>query len=190
MRRCHHCSTTISSMARADARYCSGRCRVAAHRAGKRGGLQQLPVELRSRDRWVRRTQRKVPVTCSGASASSTDPDTWSSFDEAINSTAGVGLGFVLNGDGIVCLDLDHCFVDGQLTDAAAALVAACADTYIERSPSGDGLHIWGRADLPYRGRKIDGIEVYGDARYLTITGDAFGPSRHLAPIGKVIAKL
>lgn len=131
-----------------------------------------------------------MPLTPAGSAASSINPITWSTYDEAIASDVGAGLGFVLNGDGIVCLDLDHCFDGDTLTADAAALVAKCRGTYIERSPSGDGLHIWGRARLPYRGRKIGAVEVYGDARYITITGDAIGTSRRLAPIGRVISKL
>jgi primase-polymerase (primpol)-like protein len=190
MRRCHNCFVELSPLVRGDARYCSTRCRVAAHRDARRHHGYRLPAELLEQDRWIRRTINKVPLTIEGVAASSTDPTTWSSFDEAATSTVGAGLGFVLNGDGIVCLDLDHCFVNGKLTRTAADLVARCSNTYIELSPSGEGLHIWGRANLGFRGRKIGDVEVYGDARYLTITGDAFGASRRLAPLGKVISQL
>src|SRR5690606_1666864 len=82
-------------------RYCSARCRVAAHRA------RWIPVELTSRARWVRH-EGKRPITPAGRAASSTDPRTWSTYREAARSKAGDGLGFVL-GAGIGCLDLDNC---------------------------------------------------------------------------------
>lgn len=158
-------------------RFCSGRCRVAAHRARK---AEQVPAELRECDRWIRRSEDKVPLTADGAAASSTDPDTWSSHDRARRSRAGVGLGFVLAAeDDIVCIDLDHALTDdGTPTDWAAAILERTPPTWIEVSPSGDGLHIWGRADW-LGGRRLPqpggGIEVYGSSRYITVTGQRYG---------------
>lgn len=188
MRTCLRCSSPLSPRMRSDVRYCSTRCRVAAHRA--KATVPALPLELVNRARWIRYTARKVPLTAWDTPASSTDPSTWTDYEAARESSAGVGLGFVLNGDGIVCLDLDGCFVDGELTAFAAELVRRCGDTYVERSPSGNGLHIWGRARLPYGGRVFDAVEVYGNGRYLTVTGDALTSSRRLGPLSKVIAAL
>jgi len=42
--------------------------------------------------------------------------------------------------------------------------------TYVEVSPSGDGLHVWGFATVD-KGRRSGGVEVYGSGRYITITG-------------------
>lgn len=90
--------------ARRHARFCEPRCRAAAARRRR-----TVPAELTRRPRWIRHTARKVPLTIGGATASSTDPSTWSRYSEAAASGKGAGLGFVLNGDGVVCLDLDHC---------------------------------------------------------------------------------
>lgn len=189
MRRCFHCSSRLSPRLRADARYCSSRCRVAAHRAQHE--LPTLPTALTDRPRWIRHTRAKIPLTAWDSIASSTNPATWTDYDTASQSTAGVGLGFVLNGDGVVCIDIDKCVDDGRLADWVTDLVRACGDTYVERSPSGNGIHIWGRARLPFGGRKFSrGVEVYGDARYLTVTGDALTPSRRLGQLSKVIATL
>ncbi|CAL9380937.1 hypothetical protein SUDANB120_01055 [Streptomyces sp. enrichment culture] len=112
--------------------------------------------------------------------ASSTDPRTWSGYTAAKASTAGVGLGFVLSdADDIVCLDLDHCLnPDGALTPWAADIVARAGATYIEVSPSGDGLHIFGYADVRQgrRIRRADGyaVEVYSASRYIAMTGRRF----------------
>jgi primase-polymerase (primpol)-like protein len=84
----------------------------------------------------------------------------------------------VLNGDGIVCLDLDDCLSDAGLTPWAASVLASLPATYIELSPSERGLHVWGRGDLPHgRVLSVDGgkVELYGNGRYLTITGSRFG---------------
>ena len=148
---------------RGDARYCSSRCRLAAHRS-------MPPAELRSRSRWVRYDAGKRPLTVDDTPASSTNSATWSDFDTAAASAVGVGLGFVLNGDGIVCVDLDHCLDGrGRLTPWAAELLADCPDTYVDVSPSGRGLHVWGFGTV-VKGRKSGNVEVYGTSRYLTVT--------------------
>ena len=189
MRSCHHCATRLSPLARIDARFCSGRCRVAAHRAKPR---QVLPDELVAEARWIRYSRTKVPLTVDGWPASSTKPATWSSHAEVMGSSTGVGPGFVLNGDGIVCIDLDHCLADGVLEPWAARILAATPKTYIEVSPSGDGLHIWGRASGFSGGRRVgfDGgmVEVYATERYLTVTERPFrGSARRLGDLSAVI---
>lgn len=156
-------------LARVDAKTCSARCR----KAWSRRGLA-IPHELTSHDRWIRRSATKMPLTVRGAAASSTDPTTWATFSEAVESQAGVGLGFVLNGDGLGCYDLDHCFTNGVLSAAAESFVKATPHFYAEVSPSGDGLHLWVFADSQ-RGwkRTIDGlrVEFYTRGRYMTVTG-------------------
>src|SRR5690606_14681874 len=107
MATCERCGTEVKVAGRGRTpRFCSGACRAAARRARPR-----LPRELTARARWVRH-DRKRPITRDGRPASSTDPSTWSTYREAARSKAGDGLGFVL-GDGIACLDIDHC-LDGQ----------------------------------------------------------------------------
>jgi primase-polymerase (primpol)-like protein len=167
---------------------CSTRCRVARLRA------LALPIELTGRRRWVRYSDRKVPLTIAGVAASSTDPATWCSYQRAKASKVGVGIGFVLNGDGIVCLDLDHCIVDGRLSAPAERLLAAVPDTYIEISPSGAGLHVWGYGRLE-RGRRtvVEGqaLEAYGTGRYITVTGKRWSSSTaRFANLSGVLATL
>ena len=133
-------------------------------------------------------------MTVSGRAASSTNSRTWSTYDQAKASDVGAGLGFVLNGDGVICIDVDHCLNHGHPLPWAASLLAKIPDTYVEISPSGDGLHIWGLADLGFTGRrlKITGgeLEVYGDLRYLTVTGDAITSTRRLGDLTKTVAAL
>lgn len=177
---CSWCGADFA--ARAGARFCSSRCRVGSHRAAP-------PPELVALPRWVRH-RAKRPITAWGSSASSTDPRTWSTFDRAAASSHGDGLGFVLAADGIACIDLDHCIVDGVLTSQAQAVVDACRGTYIEVSPSGTGLHIFGLAEVG-RGRIGGWFEVYDRGRYMTVTGRRWrrAPLR-LADISAAIAAL
>lgn len=194
-RKCTWCEVDMPLAARADALTCSTRCRVAAHRAAKK---RVFPLELTTRGRWVRRAGDKRPLTTTGRAASSTDARTWSTYKNAAESVAGVGLGFVLSSDDdVVCIDLDHCLnpLTGRLAPWAAAIIRDAGTTYVEVSPSGDGLHIWGRADVR-QGRRIrrpDGtaVEVYGTGRYIAMTGRRHGSSPSiLADLSAVVSKL
>lgn len=179
--RCEHepCGKPLRITARRHARFCSPKCRAAAHRARR-----SVPAELTARPRWVRRTARKVPVTVGGAVASSTDASTWSTYRGAARSSAGVGLGFVLNGDGIVVLDLDHCLDGDQVAPWAQGVLDAAAGCWVERSVGGDGLHVWGRGVLPGGvGRRVrlgaGTVEVYDRGRYIAVTGTTWGGTPH-----------
>ncbi|MFE5516496.1 DNA primase [Streptomyces virginiae] len=175
-RTCEHCAGPMPLMARQHARYCDTRCRSKAHRAKK----TTLPVELTTADRWIRRSATKVPLTTAGMAASSTNSRTWSTYTDAAASTIGAGLGFVLSDvDDIVCIDLDHCLSsDGALAPWAADIVSRAGATYVEVSPSGDGLHIFGYASVRQgrRIRRADGyaVEVYSQSRYIAMTGRRF----------------
>ena len=116
-----------------------------------------------------------MPVTPQGAPASSTNPVTWSAFQDC----EGTRRGFVL-GSGFGCVDLDHAIVDGELVPEAAELLSLAPATFVEVSPSGEGLHVWGW--LPEsRGRRFvkDGVsvEIYSAGRYMTVTGRRWGTS-------------
>lgn len=180
-RPCEQCSTELPVRARAGTLFCGTRCRVASHRAG-------LPHELRARPRWVTHSVKKVPLTPRGRPASSTDRETWSRYEDVADLPR---RGFVLNGDGIVCLDLDHCLVDGRPVGRAAEILARCPQTYVEVSLSGTGLHVWGRADVAVGRRLSGGVEVYGSGRFIAVTGERFGrcPST-LADLSEVVSWL
>ena len=104
-----------------------------------------------------------------------TDSQALSTYSEAKSSEAGDGLGFVLNGDGIICIDLDHCY-DGAPSPEAMALIESLPSTYVEISPSGTGLHIWGKSQMA-TGRRFTrnglSIEIYPNGRFITMTGNA-----------------
>jgi primase-polymerase (primpol)-like protein len=143
----------------------------------------------------VRHSARKVPLTVGGTVASSTDPETWSTYREAAGSAAGVGNGFVLNGDGIACLDLDHALdADGDLLPWAAGVLELAPDCWVEVSRSGTGLHVWGRAVVE-QGRRIPvgtgSVEIYGTGRYIAVTGRTWGGTpQRLGDLTHVINQL
>jgi len=173
MKGCEVCGGSVASPARGRRpRFCSTRCRVAAHRRQRR---LSIPVELRARNRWVLHVAKR-PMAVGGWWCSVTDPAGWSTFEDARSAKSGDGLGFVLNGDGVVCVDLDDCVRDGVVSEQALALIESMPSTYVEFSPSGRGLHVWGFG-MVEAGRRFvrDGlkVEVYGDGRYLTVTGRA-----------------
>lgn len=150
----------------------------------------QVPEAMAMATRWMRwrRVVRgdgatKMPVCCDGSPASSVDPDTWTTLTLAEESTVGDGLGFALGG-GFACIDLDHCYDSrGYLVDWAKMVVAPVEGrTYIEMSPSGDGLHVWGTC-AERKGVRVRGLmnaEAYSRGRYMTYTGRRWrgAPSR------------
>jgi len=182
--KCQSCG--VSFDARADAKFCSGRCRVRAHRAGQ----PPIPARMRRAGRWV--THRaKVPITPFGAFARVNDPATWADYATARRAAdrPGIdGVGFVLDGDGIACIDLDHCLDGDQLAPWAQDILDRCPPTYVEVSPSGRGLHVFGLAHVG-RGRRGNGAEVYDRGRYICVTGIPFrGSINRLADITDAVA--
>lgn len=168
-------------MKRAGTRFCSTRCRVAAHRARRRQQERPscpLPAAMVEARRWVNHDAAKVPLDPrTGRRASVSDPATWGTYQQA--TARNDRLGYVL-GEGIGCIDLDHCLDEqGRPTQAAADLVEFYAGSYIEVSPSGRGLHIWGTAPERSGFRRTwkgQAVEFYSRGRYITITGRVFRP--------------
>ncbi len=120
--------------------------------------------------------------------ASSTDPSTWVSFDEAVTAYEENmdfdGIGFVPTGeDPYAMVDLDHCVdaSNGNIEPWAQKIIDMF-NSYTEITPSGTGLRIIIQGKLPGTGRKEGNIEVYDKGHYLTLTG-------HILPSssGKII---
>ena len=116
--------------------------------------------------------------------ASSMAPSTWSSFNKALEAFSYgefSGIGFVLGPgqDGIYFagVDLDNCLIDGKPGETKGAIIQAL-DSYTDISPSGTGTHTILQADpteiLETYIQKSDGIEIYGEGRYFTMTGELF----------------
>lgn len=148
--------------------------------------LDAIPAELRNLPQWLAwreelrqdGTKTKPPKNPhTGLPASPTNPNDWGTFEEAVAAVERHrldGIGFALTSEnGIVGIDLDKCRnpETGELTRMAEQIVGLCA-SYTEISPSGCGLRIFVRGELPEDGRRQGGFEIYKSARYLTVTGD------------------
>lgn len=145
----------------------------------------KVPVELTTYNQWVvwkyATTEQgkftKLPY-CSrtGQLASVADPSTWSDYQSsvvAMQSGHYSGLGFVLSQSDPFCfIDLDDPDGNPEITDKQIK-IADSFNSYSERSPSGKGLHIICRANIP-GGRRKNKIEIYSSFRYMTITGMTF----------------
>jgi hypothetical protein len=119
----------------------------------------------------------KIPRNSrTGRRASSTDPNTWSTFDQAVKAyeRGGYdGLAFFLKpGGGLVGIDLDKCRdrTTGAIEEWAQSTVDRLG-TYCELSPSGRGLRLFVWGELPPRDRREGRFECYSSARFLTLTG-------------------
>jgi putative DNA primase/helicase len=133
----------------------------------------------------ARATWTKRPFTPgTGKLASSTNADTWGTYEQAKNDVLhgnADGVGFVLTDTPYFGFDFDH-VVDGESVLEGAREYTDRFCTYTELSPSGTGLRGIGIGSLPPVGRKkaayfgrngdaTSDFEIYDSGRYLTITG-------------------
>src|SRR2546423_3918405 len=128
--------------------------------------LEAIPERFKARRRWVSwRYERKpdgawskVPKNpATGDNASSTNDETWGTFDEAVAAMTTYGhdgLGYVfVEADGLIGLDLDHCLrPDGSPKMWALFWLQLFAGVgaYIEESVGGNGAHVIVPADPPW----------------------------------------
>ena len=152
-------------------KFCSAACKQKAYRA-RRQRIEKL--KALAPNRWTR-AKGKRPVMVDGRNASSTNPATWSSWDAVKKSSAGDGFG-VMIGDGLACIDLDHCFDDaGGLLPWASSAIKSVKPVFIERSMSGDGVHVFHEQE-PVKYRRDDfgdgQVEWFSHSRFIRCTFD------------------
>ena len=140
--------------------------------------LKNIPEELQRLNQWVGvGVDSKVPMCIQTLySASSTNPNTWGTFTEAVKAIELGEItfpGFVFNDNGIVAIDIDDGYnEDGFMSELAADIIGKC-ESYTEKSKSGRGFHILLKGDLPFKGKNnLKGVEIYKTARYFIMTGD------------------
>ena len=135
-----------------------------------------IPSEMQALPQWVGVwSSSKIPMQIrQKKAASSSDPTTWATYDEAAEAVRqGVydQLGFVFAGNGIVGIDIDTGFEDGLMTQLCADIMAQCG-SYTEKSRSGRGVHIFVKGHLPFSGRNnFQGVEIYSEKRFFIMTG-------------------
>ena len=156
-----------------------------------------VPDEMKARPNWVvvktwwnaeKGKYNKRPVNCNsdkGEYAESDNPETWTTFDNALKylkEKGGTTVAYALDGkDNISCIDLDRCYDEnGQQTALAKEVLSKCGKTYIEKSVSGNGLHIFGKTSgMDIRSFSKDGdLEFYQKEHFIAMTGDGAGYSR------------
>jgi hypothetical protein len=141
--------------------------------------FENMPIELKLRANWLLWKGKKIPYQTlkKPTKASPTDPSTWSTYEAAkarYELGGMLGVGTVLDGDGVTGIDLDNCVSDGCVSSQAIELLDSIGVQYIELSPSGNGLHGLFRSDMQGSAQGFIGdlsVEIYTDKRYLTMTG-------------------
>lgn len=151
--------------------------------------------ELKSLKQWVcfKKELRNDKVTkipknpATGNNASSNNPNTWGTYDQAIKATERFnfdGVGFNLVG-GYFAIDLDHVIdPESKTIEPYAINILKLMNSYTEISPSGTGLHIICKGEKPQGRSRNDLIEIYqaninsdgtiNNGRYITVTGNVY----------------
>lgn len=150
-----------------------------------------VPDEMKARPNWVvvktwwnaeKGKYNKRPVNCNsdkGEYAESDNPETWTTFDNALKylkEKGGTTVAYALDGkDKVSCVDIDRCFDEnGELSETAKEVLKRSGATYAEKSVSGNGLHIFGKTsgmDIRTFSKNGD-LEFYQKEHFITMTGD------------------
>jgi len=168
-----------------------------------------IPQELISRSQFLlwgmsagKPKQPHSPKTLSSGDWQS--PANWGTYDEAmrhVRQGERRGLGFAFGGNGIVGVDLDNVFIDGQLIPEAQNIVDTL-DSFTEYSMSGNGLHVYvyapdttlgiTKASFPFTGYPVPypkedkrHVEFYESAGYFAMTGKPYGDIRPMPNRGE-----
>ncbi|RLF26115.1 MAG: hypothetical protein DRN14_07395 [Thermoplasmata archaeon] len=165
---------------------------------------KKIPSEITKFSHWIlwksvskgNGKTTKVPYSVAGGKAKTDDPATWSSYQNTLSRyKAGgfSGIGYVFSQDDPFCgIDLDHCRSPetGGIETWALEIIKNF-NSYTEISPSGTGIHIICKGQLPEGGRKKGNIEIYDRGRYFTVSGNHFdGTPQDIRPAQKAIDAL
>jgi len=150
--------------------------------------FNEIPAELKALPQWIlwraeKRNNKptKVPYQVNGEMAQANNRRTWSTFATAVKFYLEGdydGIGFVFSRqDNYIGIDIDKCVADGKANNFATEIIDTL-DSYTEFSPSGKGIHIIIKGNLPQSvlgtGRKNTkhGLEIYSYGRYFSFTGN------------------
>jgi hypothetical protein len=158
--------------------------------------IKTLPVWLLWKKEIRNGMPTKVPYKSPGVLASSTDPTTWNTYNNLLDryykttkpgTEKGIGIVFEDTAN-IIGIDFDKCVVDGVLNSSVEEFVSA-ANTYVEYSPSGTGIHLLFQkteaVELLTNKHHFDtySIEVYTNGRYFTFTENEHELSKPLRKV-------
>lgn len=132
----------------------------------------------------------KVPYQTNGKKASTTDPTTWSTYNEAKAVSDSIGIVFEPS-VGIIGVDFDHCVENGKIKMNEIEKFIELCNTYTEFSPSKTGLHLLFQCSEPLQLERNKqhltqdiAMEIYNNGRYFTYTGDIYKKEREIRMIG------
>jgi len=147
-----------------------------------------IPEELKQYRQWCVAAENKAPLNpYTGQYASVADPSTWGTYQEASQHGE---VGFVFTGqDPYTVIDVDY--GKPAFDDIVRWLRHAFPDTYTERSRGGKGYHTVVRGVVPRGFNPRDcAIEVYGNARFMILTGDLAWGTTTIRPGGEPLQVL
>lgn len=156
--------------------------------------FNKVPYELKDQTRWcnwktVQRGDRetKMPINMeSGEMAKSNDESTWMDYETAlshVDEATGIGYFFKEPYIGIDIDDVGDEIRRYRMRDHEDNIVSEFINTlgsYSEVSPSGEGIHIILKGELPPQGRRRGQCEFYDSGRFFTVTGDSIGGYSHI----------
>lgn len=150
---------------------------------------EQIPAELRALPQWVVHKSKCPYDPRTGYPAKARQPETWATFNEAVNAAGydGIGFEFMLE-NGLVGIDLDTVRdPETGWIDPLALEIIDLLDSYTEISPSGYGFHIivrgtpvleWNKVKLPVN--QIKRVDV--DLKTGEVKQDKDGNTRYKQP--------
>jgi putative DNA primase/helicase len=150
----------------------------AVKEAARQINTNKIPLEMKERKQWVLWKQDsergKVPYSTNGMRASSTNPDTWNSFEEILQKYSNGeydGIGYMFhNSDPYTGVDLDDCIKGRKMSEEAKSTIIAL-NSYAELSPSGTGAHVIVKGEVPGERNRKGKYEMYDSKRFFTVTG-------------------
>lgn len=139
-------------------------------------------IYMPEREKWT-----KVPYNANnGKLAKSNDETTWADFDTALASSENFdGIGFFFK-EPYFGIDLDNVpdeiarYKNGDHEDNIVSEFIEMMGSYTEYSPSGNGIHIICKGELPKGGRRKGDVEMYDSGRFFTVTGNSASDYRFI----------
>jgi len=158
---------------------------------------EQVPEELKELIHWCGFKLKdrngkltKIPINANdGSLAKSNDESTWSSFDtalRAINEFNCDGIGFFFKAP-YFGIDIDDVrpqideYLQNDESENIVAEFIELMESYSEISPSGNGIHIIAKGELPKGGSRKGNVEMYGSGRFFTISNHRIGRFTEIA---------
>ena len=158
------------------------------------------PEILRNQDQWVnqkvtwnedkKKYSKKPRHSCSGMPVKWSNPETWSSVEDAEQLHAvdpeSIPAFILAERNQLVCIDIDDCYDEQGRLDGIARLLVNTMKSYAEKSVSGNGIHILCSGATTMNGDETImfgqveyKIEVFTKKRIITLTGDLIDPDFH-----------